>query len=101
MASKQVHVGLWVRLEAKSGKESAVATFLKNGLSLVEQEPDTITWYAIQLNPNTFGIFDTFADDSGRDAHLSGAVAKALMAQASELLAKPPSIEKIEILAAK
>jgi quinol monooxygenase YgiN len=94
-------VGLWVRLEAKSGKEQAVEEFLKSGLSIVQQEPGTITWYAIKLNANTYGIFDTFADDAGRDAHLSGRVAEALMAKASDLLAKPPSIEKIDILAAK
>jgi len=94
-------VGLWVRLEAKPGKESAVAEFLKGGLALVQQEPKTVTWYAIQLNSSTFGIFDTFEDDSGRDAHLSGKVAEALMAKAPDLLAKAPSIEKINIIAAK
>lgn len=96
-----VRVALWVRLEAKPGKEQAVADFLKGGLAIVEQEPKTITWYAIKLSPSVFGIFDTFADDSGRDAHLAGRVAEALMAKASELLAKAPSIEKIDILAAK
>ena len=95
------NVALWVRLEAKPGKESAVAEFLKGGLALVQDEPKTLTWYAIQMNASTFGIFDTFADDSGRDAHLAGRVAEALMAKASDLLAKPPSIEKINILAAK
>ena len=95
------NVGLWVRLEAKPGKEKDVAEFLKGGLALVEQEPKTVTWYAIQLSPSIFGIFDTFADDSGRDAHLAGRVAEALMAKAPDLLAKAPSIEKIDILAAK
>ena len=101
MGSKSVRVGLWVRLEAKPGKENEVAEFLKGGLSLVEQEPGTVTWYAIKLGPGIFGIFDTFADDPGRDAHLAGRVAEALMAKAPDLLAKAPSIEKIDIIAAK
>jgi len=101
MASNEKRVGLWVLLEAKPGKEEAVVQFLKSGLSLVQQEPATVTWYAIQLGPATFGIFDTFADDSGRDAHLAGRVAEALMAKAPDLLAKAPSIEKIDILASK
>lgn len=95
------NVGLWVRLEAKPGQESALAEFLKGALPLVQQESKTVTWYAIQLNDSTFGIFDTFADDSGRDAHLAGRVAEALMAKGPDMLAKSPSIEKIKILAAK
>lgn len=94
-------VALWVKLEAKPGKEAEVEKFLQGGLSIVEQEPATTTWYAIRLGASTFGIFDTFADDSGRDAHLSGQVAAALMAKASELLSKPPSIEKVDVIAAK
>ena len=101
MGSKSVRVALWVRLEAKPGKENEVAEFLKGGLSLVEQEPGTVTWYAINLGPGIFGIFDTFADNSGRDAHLAGRVAEALMAKAPDLLAKAPSIDKIDIIAAK
>jgi quinol monooxygenase YgiN len=97
----KVRVALWVRLEAKPGKEAAVAKFLEGGLPLVEQEPATVTWYAIKLGPSTFGIFDTFPDDAGRQAHLAGQVAAALMTQAPELLATPPVIEKIEVLAAK
>ena len=96
-----VTVALWVRLEAKPGKEKDVENFLKSGLALVEQEPETIAWFAIRMNASTFGIFDAFPDDRGRQAHLSGEVAKALMAKAGELLAKPPSIEKIDLLAAK
>src|SRR5436305_14045931 len=96
-----VTVGLFVRLEAKSGKEADVESFLRAGLPIVQQESATITWYAIRLGPSTFGIFDTFPDDAGRQAHLSGRVAEALMAHASELLAQPPSIEKVDILAAK
>jgi quinol monooxygenase YgiN len=100
-AAAKVHTALLVRLEAKPGKEAAVAKFLEGGLPIVEQEPATVTWYAIKLGPSTFGIFDTFPDDAGRQAHLEGRVAAALMAQAPELLASAPSIEKVEILAAK
>ena len=96
-----VKVALFVRLEAKPGKESEVEAFLKSGLPLVEEEPATTAWFGIRLGPSTFGIFDAFPDDSGRDAHLSGRVAAALMAKASELLAQPPSIEKADVLAAK
>ena len=96
-----VKVALLVRLEAKPGKASAVEEFLRGGLALVEQEPATSTWYAIKLGPSTYGIFDTFPDDAGRHAHLTGRVAAALMAKAPELLAQPPAIEKAEILAAK
>jgi len=96
-----VKVALLVRLEAKPGKEAEVEKFLNGGLSLVGEEPATITWYALKLGPATYGIFDTFPDEKGRQAHLSGKVAAALMAQAPELLAKPPQIEQVEILAAK
>ncbi|HEY7112191.1 MAG TPA: antibiotic biosynthesis monooxygenase [Thermoanaerobaculia bacterium] len=96
-----VRVALLVRLEAKSGKEKEVVAFLKGGLPIVEEEPATTAWFAIRLGPSTFGIFDAFPDDAGRQAHLSGRVAAALMAKASELLAKPPSIEKVDVLAAK
>ncbi len=96
-----VTVGLLVRLEAKPGKEQAVADFLKGGLPLAQNEPDTINWYGIQLGPSTFGIFDTFPADAGRQAHLNGPIAAALMASAGELLASPPVIEMVDILAAK
>ena len=94
-------VGLFVRLEVKPGKEADVENFLRGALPLAQEEPATITWYAIRLGPSTFGIFDTFPDDSGRQAHLSGPIAAALMANASELLAQPPTIETVDILAAK
>jgi quinol monooxygenase YgiN len=100
-AAARVRTALLVRLQAKPGKEAEVAKFLEGGLPIVEEEPATITWYAIKLGPSTFGIFDTFPDDAGRQAHLGGKVAAALMAQAPELLASAPSIEKVEILAAK
>lgn len=96
-----VTVALFVRLEAKAGKEAEVESFLKSGLAVVQEEPDTTTWYAIRMGPSTFGIFDTFPDDSGRQAHLTGRVAAALMAKAPELLAQPPVIEKVDVLAAK
>ena len=96
-----VNVALFVRLEAKSGKESDVAQFLRDGLAIVQAEPATTVWFAIQLGPSTFGIFDAFPNEAGRQAHLAGRVAAALMARASELLAKPPSIEKVDVLAAK
>jgi quinol monooxygenase YgiN len=95
------NLALLVRLEAKKGKETEVENFLRGGLSIVENEPDTISWYALKLGPSTFGIFDTFPDEEGRQAHLTGEVAKALMAKAADLLAEPPSIEKVEVLAAK
>ena len=100
MADK-AKVALWVMLEAKPGKEAEVEAFLRGGLAIVQQEPATTTWYAIKLGPSQYGIFDTFADDAGRQAHLTGQVAAALMAKAPELLAKAPTIEKIDILAAK
>ncbi len=92
---------LFVRLEAKPGQEQAVADFLHGGLQIVQGEPGTTTWFALRLGPSSFGIFDTFAGDEGRQAHLSGDVAKALMAHAPELFSAPPSIEQADILAVK
>ena len=94
-------LGLFVALEAKAGKEKQLAAFLKNALPLVEAEPKTASWFAIKMSPTKFGIFDTFSDETGREAHLSGEVAKALMANAPDLLVKAPSIEKLEVLAEK
>ena len=96
-----VKVALLVRLEAKPGKADEVAKFLRGGLAIVQDEPATTAWFAIQLGPSTFGIFDAFPDEAGRQAHLSGRVAAALMAQAPELLAQAPVIEKVDVLAAK
>jgi len=96
-----VKEALFVRLEAKSGKEKEVENFLKGGLPLVMAEPATTAWFGIRIGPNTFGIFDAFPDEAGRQAHLSGKVAAALMAKAGELLSKPPTIEKVDVLAAK
>ena len=96
-----VKVALFVRLEAKPGKEADVESFLRGGLAVVQQEPATTAWFAIRLGPSTFGIFDAFPDESGRQAHLSGQVAAALMAKASELFSQPPVIDKVDVLAAK
>jgi len=94
-------LALLARLEAKPGKEEEVAEFLKSALPLAEGEPETVSWYAWQISESTFGIFDTFEAESGREAHLSGPIAAALMANADRLLAKPPVIEKLTVLAAK
>ena len=94
-------VALYVPLEAKPGKEKELADFLKSAVPLVNAEPGTVSLFAVQNGPSSFAIFDTFDDDSGRNAHLSGPVAAALMAKAGELLAKPPSINKIDVLADK
>jgi quinol monooxygenase YgiN len=96
-----VTVGVLARLEAKPGKEEEVATFLAGALPLAEQERATTAWFAIRISPSTFGIFDVFPDDAGRDAHLSGPIATALMEKASELLSEPPTIEKVDVLASK
>ncbi len=96
-----IKVGLFVRLEAKPGKEAEVESFLQAGLPIVQQESGTIAWFAIRFGPTSFGIFDAFPDETGRRAHLSGRVAATLMAKASELLVRPPVIEKIDVLAAK
>jgi quinol monooxygenase YgiN len=92
---------LLARVEAKPGKESEVLAFLKNALPLAQAEPDTVRWYALQLGPSTFGIFDTFETEDGRKEHLTGKIAKALMANASELLARDPVIEQVDLLAVK
>jgi quinol monooxygenase YgiN len=94
-------LGILAVLEAKAGKEKEVEQFLKSAATLADREQDTVSWYAIKLGPSTFGIFDTFADQKGRDAHLKGEIAKALFARADELLAKPPAIEQPEIIAVK
>lgn len=96
-----VTVGLWVPLEAKPGKEQEVADFLAGAQAIVDQEPDTTAWFAVKLGPSSFGIFDVFPDDGGRQAHLSGKVAEALMAQADDLFARPPEINQLDVLASK
>ena len=96
-----ITLALLVRLEAKPGKEAEVESFLRGGLSVVQEEPATTAWFAIRLGPSTFGIFDAFPDEVGRQAHLTGRVAAALKAKASELFAQSPTIEKVDVLAAK
>jgi quinol monooxygenase YgiN len=96
-----IKLALFVKLEAKHGKAEEVENFLRGGLPLVEQEPATLAWFGIRLGPTTFGIFDVFPDESGRQAHLAGKVAAALMAKAPELFAQPPVIEKADVLAVK
>jgi len=89
------------RLEAKPGKEGEVMEFLRSALPLAQGEPGTIRWFALQIGPSTFGIFDTFETTDGRTAHLNGVIAKALMANASALLAKDPVLEMVDLLAVK
>lgn len=96
-----IRTALYVRLEAKPGKAGEVETFLRGGRDLVEEEPATIAWFALRMGPTTFAIFDAFPDDAGREAHLSGKVALALMEKAPDLLMVKPSIEKFDVLAAK
>ena len=96
-----VTVALFVRLEAKPGKEAAVADFLRDALPLVQMEPATNPWFAVQMGPSSFGIFDAFPDDAGRQTHLSGPIGAALKERASELFAQPPKIEQLNILASK
>lgn len=96
-----VKVAILAQMTAKPGKETEVETFLKSALALANQEVGTTVWFALKLSPSTFGIFDAFANDAGRDAHLAGPIAAALMEKADELLVKPPVIDKVVVLAAK
>ena len=96
-----VKVGLLVRLEAKPGKEAELGGFIEGAVGLANEEAATVAWFAVRLGPSTFGIFDVFAEDAGRQAHLNGPIAKALLAKAPELLAQPPKIEPLDVLAAK
>ena len=92
---------LAAKLVAKPGKEAEVEAFIKSALELASAEPLTVSWYAIKFSENTFGIFDTFESEEGREAHLNGQIAAALMEKAGDLLAEPPKIEKVDVLAAK
>ncbi len=94
-------LSLLVRLEAKPGKENEVADFLQQGLQLANQEATTPLWFALRLGPTTFAIFDAFENEDGRQTHLNGPIAKALMDNASRLLATPPVIQRVEVLGAK
>lgn len=95
------NVAILAMLEAKPKKAQELEDFLKEALLLAEKEPDTCTWFALKLGPLSFGIFDTFKDDEGRQLHLNGPIAAALMANAEELLSVAPDIKQIEVLAAK
>lgn len=94
-------LGLLAKLKAKAGKEQVVSDFIKGAIDLARQEDETITWYSFKIDDNTFGIFDTFENEAGREAHLNGEIAKALMANADALLSEPPVIEKVNILSSK
>lgn len=100
LMATQVNVGLFVRLEALPGKEDDVAAFLDQGLALVQEEPDTDRWFAVRFGPSSFGIFDAFPDDSGRQAHLNGAVGQALADKSGELF-EQPNVEQLDVLAEK
>ena len=96
-----VNLGLLVRLEAKPGKESEVENFLRESLLMAQEEPLTITWFAIRLGPSTFGIFDGFSNETGRQEHLSGKIASTIKEKTSDLFIQSPTIEKFDIIAAK
>jgi quinol monooxygenase YgiN len=100
-ATGTLKVGLFVRLEAKRGKEDEVLAFLQQGLEMANQETTTPLWFALRLGPTTFAIFDSFTDESGRKAHLTGPIAQALMAKAPTLLSAPPTIESADVIGAK
>ena len=95
------NVALWVQLEVKKGKETDVETFLRDALTIVNNETGTVSWYALKLGPTSYGIFDTFQNNKEREAHLAGEVADKLKERADELFSKPPTIERIDILASK
>jgi quinol monooxygenase YgiN len=97
----KVHKALLARLEAKPGKEAAVNDLLVSAVAMANEEARTVVWFALKLGPSTFGVFDAFADEEGRRAHLSGPIAQALMSTAPELLSKPPQIDPVEVLGAK
>jgi quinol monooxygenase YgiN len=97
----KVHKALLARLEAKPGKEAAVNDLLVSAVAMANEEARTVVWFALKLGPSTFGVFDAFADEEGRQAHLSGPIAQALMSTAPELLSKPPQIDPVEVLGAK
>ena len=96
-----VNVALYVPLEAKPGKEAELAQFLRDGQALAEQEPGTTAWFALRMGPTTFAIFDAFPDDDARQSHLNGRIAAALMEKADDLLATPPSIHPLDVIASK
>lgn len=94
-------LAIWVMLKAKPGKENDVEAFLKQGASMAQDEPQTVTWYGVKIAPGMYGVFDTFNDEAGREAHLTGSIAQALMANAAELFSNEIKIEKMDILGSK
>jgi quinol monooxygenase YgiN len=92
---------IWVMLKAKPGKEAEVEAFLKQGAVMSNDEPQTVTWYGVKIAPGMYGVFDTFEDEAGREAHMNGEIAKALMAKAPDLFSNELKIEKMEILGSK
>ena len=94
-------LGILALLEAKPGKEETLAELLRSAQALAAKETATLVWYAFRAGPRSFGIFDSFADEAGRNAHLQGEIAKALLGRADELLASPPDIRKVDVIAAK
>jgi quinol monooxygenase YgiN len=96
-----VHKALLARLEAKPGKEAAVKDLLVKAVAMANQEARTTVWFGLRMGPSTFGVFDAFADEEGRQAHLNGPIAQALMANASELFSKAPQIDPVDVLGAK
>ncbi len=94
-------LAIWAVVESKLGKEREVEEFLKSAQPLAEKEEGTLTWYAVKIAPSKFAIFDTFAAESGREAHLTGDIAKALFAKAKDLFAKDPEVHKLDVLASK
>jgi quinol monooxygenase YgiN len=97
----KVHKALLARLEAKPGKEAAVQDLLVGAVALANQEARTVVWFALKLGPSTFGVFDAFADEEGRQAHLNGPIAQALKANTQEMFSKPPQIDPVDVLGAK
>ena len=96
-----VKKAIWVMLKAKPGKEAEVEAFLSQGALLAKEEPLTVNWYGVKMAPGVYGVFDTFAGEEGREAHLSGEIAKALMANAPDLFSNEIRIEKMDVLASK
>jgi len=96
-----VNCGLFVRMEAREGKEADVTDFLTQALDLANEEAGTTVWYAVRFGPSSFAIFDAFEDNNAREDHLGGKVAAALMARSAELFKKAPVIEMADVLAAK
>jgi quinol monooxygenase YgiN len=101
METLMTKLAFFARFEAKPGKEVEVAKFLEIALDMAKKEPTTINWYALRLSPTTFGVFDTFNDEAGRQKHLNGPIGQALMAKAPELFSSPPAIDPVEVLGSK